>query len=83
MRGEVLRRLELLEAGLGEAEHHVVHLLDVLAHRVDFHADVALELIGARIGCGRAAPAGAGGCCAAGSDTVIAIANDDQAWTYA
>jgi hypothetical protein len=45
----ILRRLELLEAELGEAEHRIVHLLDVLAHRVDFHADVALVLIQLRI----------------------------------
>ena len=65
--GQVLRRLEFLEAELAEAEHHVVHLLDVLAHRVDFEADVALELIELRVraarpalrGCAAAAPAAA------------------------
>ena len=72
-RREVLRRLELLEPGLREAEHHVVHLLDVLAHRVDFHADVALELIGAGIR-GGAAGAGGRGLLRGGSETVNAIA---------
>ena len=52
--GEVLRRLELLEAELAEAEHLIVHLLDVLAHRVDFQADVPLVLIELRIRSGAA-----------------------------
>src|SRR5262249_8383814 len=50
-RREVLRRLELLEAELAEAEHRVIPFLDVLLHRVDLEADVLLVL--ERLGSGR------------------------------
>ena len=47
--GEVLRRLELLEAELAEAEDRIVHALNVLAHAVDFERDVPLVLVEFRI----------------------------------
>ena len=47
--GQVLRRLELLEAELAEAEHLIVHALDVFAHAVDLEADVSLVLFELRV----------------------------------
>src|SRR6185369_6314020 len=44
-RGQVLRRLEFLEAELAEAEYRVVPFLDVFLKRIDLEPDVALVLI--------------------------------------
>ena len=76
--GQVLRRLEFLEAELAEAEDLIVHLLDVFAHAVDFEADIALVLIelGVGGGAGRApAPARAAAAGAAVNETVTTIAH--------
>ena len=72
--GQVLRRLEFLEAELAEAEHLIVHALDVFAHAVDFEADIFLDLFELRVD--GAAAAGAVCCCgAAVSDTVTTVAH--------
>src|SRR5436309_3198590 len=48
--GEILRRLDFLEAELAEAENRVIPFLNVLLHRVDLEADVPLVLIQLRVG---------------------------------
>ena len=43
--GQVLRRLDFLEAELAEAEDHVGHLLRHHAHAVDVGGDAALQRV--------------------------------------